>query len=323
VTFKYDPFGRRIQKNSSNGTTNYLYDGADTVEELDGSGNLLARYIHGPGVDRPLAEWRSGINAFYEQDAVGSVTSLSSSTGMILNSYTYDTFGNSTLNGSFVNPYRYTARDYDSETSLQYSRARYFDSQTRRFLNEDPLAFDASIDFYAYVGDNPVNSADPLGMFADKKPWDYRAIIADLLRGSSKCADWFRQGKCSPVDIISNVPILFETLKVQSIGAETGHDPTSPIWLNTNGTFYSESPFAVGHEGPMRDPVYFSGTFGARMVILMHELAHKIGLPNAEFPDDGLGSGSEQNTLKIIQLCRDAIKDIAKKWHETYSEIPK
>ncbi len=286
----------------------------------------MARYIQGPRVDDPLAERRSGTNAFYEEDGVGSVTSLSSSTGTILNSYTYDTFGNSTLNGSFVNPYRYTARDYDSETGLQYSRARYFDSQTGRFLSEDPIGFDAGIDFYAYVANNPVNSADPLGMFVtsgDKKPWDYREIIADLLRGSSKCADWFRKGKCSAVDIISNVPIVFETLKNQSIGAETGHDPTSSIMVNTNGPFYSESPFAVGHEGPMHDPVYYSGTFGARMVILMHELADKIGLPNQEFPDDGFGPGSEQNMLKIIQLCRDAIRDIAKKWNETYSEIPK
>lgn len=44
------------------------------------------------------------------------------------------------------------------------------------------------------------------------------------------------------------------------------------------------------------------------MVILMHELAHKIGLPDEEFPDDRFGAGSEQNTLKIIQLCRDALK---------------
>ena len=63
----------------------------------------------------------------------------------------------------------------------------------------------------------------------------------------------------------------------------------------------------------MRDPVYYSGTFGARMVILMHELAHKIGLPYEEFPLAQFDQNqSEKNTLKIIQLCRDAIKDIAK-----------
>lgn len=73
----------------------------------------------------------------------------------------------------------------------------------------------------------------------------------------------------------------------------------------------------------MRDPVYYSGTFGARMGILMHELAHKIGLPKEEFPNDSWGAGSEANTLRIIQLCRDAIKAVASKWNETYSEIPK
>ena len=43
TTFKYDPFGRRIQKSGPLGTTNYLYDGVSDIEELDGSGNILGR----------------------------------------------------------------------------------------------------------------------------------------------------------------------------------------------------------------------------------------------------------------------------------------
>src|SRR6202034_815605 len=35
TNFKYDPFGRRIQKSGPLGTTNYLYDGADLIEEVD------------------------------------------------------------------------------------------------------------------------------------------------------------------------------------------------------------------------------------------------------------------------------------------------
>ena len=35
VTFKYDPFGRRIQKSGPNGTTNYLYDDDNLIEEVD------------------------------------------------------------------------------------------------------------------------------------------------------------------------------------------------------------------------------------------------------------------------------------------------
>ena len=35
TTFRYDPFGRRIQKSGPLGTTNYLYDGDNAIEEAD------------------------------------------------------------------------------------------------------------------------------------------------------------------------------------------------------------------------------------------------------------------------------------------------
>ena len=54
VAFKYDPFGRRIQKSGPLGTTNYLYDGANLLEELDTSGNVLARYTHTTIIDEAV-----------------------------------------------------------------------------------------------------------------------------------------------------------------------------------------------------------------------------------------------------------------------------
>jgi YD repeat-containing protein len=51
TTFEYDPFGRRIQKSGPLGTTNYLYDGWDLIEEVDNAGNVLARYNDGVGFD--------------------------------------------------------------------------------------------------------------------------------------------------------------------------------------------------------------------------------------------------------------------------------
>src|SRR5271157_6214157 len=74
VTFKYDPFGRRIQKAGPLGTTNFLYDGPETIEEIDSSGNVLGRYTEGPGIDQPLSELRSGTSSYYEQDWIGAVT---------------------------------------------------------------------------------------------------------------------------------------------------------------------------------------------------------------------------------------------------------
>ena len=74
TTFKYDPFGRRIQKSGPLGITNYLYDGMDrnanVIEEVDNSGNVLARYTQSLQIDQPLAEFRSGTTNYYEQDSI-------------------------------------------------------------------------------------------------------------------------------------------------------------------------------------------------------------------------------------------------------------
>jgi len=165
LTLKYDPFVRRIQKRSASGTTIYLYDGSNSVEELDQTGAELAHYSQGAGIDEPLAAARGGAVGFYEQDGLGSVTTLTGTTGAVLNSYTYDAFGNVVAStGSFVNAYQYTGRDFDSETGLRYHRARYYDSLNGRFLSEDPMRFQAGPDFYLYVGNNASNILDPLGL---------------------------------------------------------------------------------------------------------------------------------------------------------------
>jgi len=165
VTFKYDPFGRRIEKSSAAGTTNYVYDGANVLEEVDNSGNVLARYTQGVGIDEPLAETRSGTTSYYEADGLSSITSLSNSSGALANTYTYDSFGNVTASsGTIVNPYRYTGREFDSETGLYFYRARYYDTMNGRFLNEDPARFAAATDFYKYVNNNPIRFTDPIGL---------------------------------------------------------------------------------------------------------------------------------------------------------------
>ena len=103
---------------------------------------MLARYAQGPGIDQPLSEFRSGTTSYYEQDAVGSVSSVSNGTGALANTYAYDSFGKLTASsGTLTNPFQYTAREFDSETGLEFYRARYFDSVVGRFINEDPFRF--------------------------------------------------------------------------------------------------------------------------------------------------------------------------------------
>jgi hypothetical protein len=96
VSFKYDPFGRRIYKSSSSATSVSAYDGEDVVEETVATGTVVARYSQGPKVDEPLATLRSGATSYYQADGLGSILSLSNGSGALAQTYTFDSFGKQT-----------------------------------------------------------------------------------------------------------------------------------------------------------------------------------------------------------------------------------
>src|SRR5580658_1131701 len=116
VTFKYDPFGRRIQKSGPLGTTNYVYDVLNVVEEVDNGGSMLADYTHGTVIDETLSMLRGGTASYDLADGLGSVTSLSTAPGALANTYTYDSFGKLTASsGTVTNPIQYAGREFDKE----------------------------------------------------------------------------------------------------------------------------------------------------------------------------------------------------------------
>jgi RHS repeat-associated protein len=172
VSYRNDPFGRRIKKVSSSGTSIYAYDGDNLVEEANASGTAVARYSQGLNVDEPLAMQRGGSTSYYETDGIGSVTGLTNAAGALAQTYTFDSFGNTTASsGSLTNPFQYASREFDSEAMLYFMRARYFDPATGRFLSEDPLRFGAkAVDFYQYAYNSPTNATDPFGLQTTTAP---------------------------------------------------------------------------------------------------------------------------------------------------------
>lgn len=74
----------------------------------------------------------------------------------------------------------YTARELDTESGLYLYRARYYDPQTGRFLNEDPIGLaGGDQNLYAYVFDDPINNTDPSGLFKKQAG----KAVADFFKG--------------------------------------------------------------------------------------------------------------------------------------------
>jgi len=188
VSFKYDPFGRRIYKSSSTATSVYAYDDDNLIEETNASGTVVARYAQTENMDEPLAMLRSSATSYYEQDGLGTVTSLSNAAGALAQTYTFDSFGKQTASsGSLTNPFQFTSREFDAESSLYFMRARYFDPATGRFISEDPSGFNDGVNFYRYVHNNPIDNSDPTGLttykgFPADKEADLRNAVNDALK---------------------------------------------------------------------------------------------------------------------------------------------
>ncbi|HTT20414.1 MAG TPA: RHS repeat-associated core domain-containing protein [Candidatus Sulfotelmatobacter sp.] len=167
-------------------TTNYLYDGANIVEEIDGGGSVLAKFAQGSHVDEWLAELQPGGTSYYEEDGVDSVSSLSNLSGALANTYTFDSFGKLTgSTGTFVNPFQYTSREFDPETGIFY-RARHYDQSSGRFISEDPIGFGAGTHFYKHARNNPVLLNDPFGLWVNTgtpAPPDTNTIVCNGLGG--------------------------------------------------------------------------------------------------------------------------------------------
>ncbi len=156
TTYAYDGEGRRVKKGS-------------VVMVYDAFGRLAAEY---GGVADPVG------TEYLTADPLGSTRLVTSAAGAERRCLDYLPFGEQMVQGmgsrgacyaSANEPrVKFTGKERDAETGLDYFGARYFSGAQGRFTSPDPVAGSIfnpqSLNLYAYAWNNPLRYTDPTGM---------------------------------------------------------------------------------------------------------------------------------------------------------------
>jgi RHS repeat-associated protein len=127
-------------------------------------------------------------------DERGSIIAISDAAGNPIAINRYDEYGKPQAGN--IGRFQYTGQMWLPEIELYHYKARAYAPHLGRFLQTDPIGTDGGINLYAYVGNDPVNLVDPLGLISNisgetavDEDEDYDVLVV---------GDPCRWGACSP-----------------------------------------------------------------------------------------------------------------------------
>ena len=192
--YEYNAFGERIRKtvyprkgkasgnkkSSSNDddgdgepnqpiTTYYLYDGRQLTAEVNAQGKITQQYIYYKTA--PVALLKKKTLYHIHSDHLGTPKQITDSKGDIQWQASYSPFGKAQINPDPDNNgkaitlnLRFAGQYEDQESGTYYNYFRDYDPETGRYITSDPIGIKGGLNTYAYVGNNPLSSIDPLGL---------------------------------------------------------------------------------------------------------------------------------------------------------------
>jgi RHS repeat-associated protein len=238
----------RVTKTDPTGTSTYLYDGGDLLEELTTAptgGDAVETTAGGTVLNRITATG----TAYLHPDANANIGEVTNPNGTLQTRHAYAPWGNHTTTntGSATDPYRNrhtfagATGVRDDNGGLTDMRNRMYDPTLGTFISRDPLE-NSTHDPYRYAGGNPVSRLDPYGL-DDCGDTD---SISGFLGGLVDCAS-----KVSPVEGQTAANFAGGTLNGLTLGnADTllgAVDAITPLHNSVDRVRWNAPETAIGN----------------------------------------------------------------------------
>jgi RHS repeat-associated protein len=281
ITYGYDGLGRRVSRTNGSGTYQYLYGdpASHLVTAMRGpTGELTTLFYDTAGL--LIALERGGVRYYVATDQVGTPRVVSSSTGALVKTVEYDSFGNLNVdsNPAFDLPIGYAGGLADGATGLVHFGFRDYDPASGRWTGRDPVLFGGGQgNLYVYVGNNPINNRDPIGLFCVNVT-SYEGVGGGVGfcitgEGASVCGEiGFGVGASVGADIGGGLEKTGIKL-VAELTAELG-----PLEIGVGGSLNSSGCLSVSPQGQLGPVTFAPG---------------KVGLDNFKLKGPKIGEGAE------------------------------
>jgi RHS repeat-associated protein len=136
--YTYDAEGNRVEKSNGLTGTQYWYMSLGIVAESDLSGNLQSEYVFFDGERVARRDFPSGAVSYYFSDHLKTTDIVTDAQGNIKNeSDFYPWGGELQFLANDSNHYKFTGKEWDTETGLDYFGARYYSNGLGRFITPD------------------------------------------------------------------------------------------------------------------------------------------------------------------------------------------